>query len=340
MRKPRNLRIQRDARGFIIPRYTDCGAPSVGPPEPKKAKGPAPTGPNANLEDALPDDATPTESASQAGRNPHTWAKVSQALIFDRTLSAEAKLVGLALSTYADRAGECFPAVSTLAATLGLSRRTAQRHLRALEQAGHLVSFMRTRTNGRGGQSSNGYRLAYRAARTRDADADGAQGSAEPSEAFSEPEKPITSGATPDVAPKHENMPSVRRLVTPGATFGDTFGATPDVALTIPIELNQENYTPLSPPKGGAQANENWLEGVAESQPTPTLPSPLPPMQPRPVDTSALHARIVKLTGDAAMGWEFLMDQSTAELTAIARQQDAALSERLRAWQAQAAAHG
>ncbi|MBK8160860.1 MAG: helix-turn-helix domain-containing protein [Rhodospirillaceae bacterium] len=87
------------------------------------------------------------------------YTKIAASAAFDRSISAEAFRVLAALGTYADAGGVCFPSVSTIAARLGLSRRQIQRHLRAIEAAGYLITETRKRTDGMGGFGSNVYRV-------------------------------------------------------------------------------------------------------------------------------------------------------------------------------------
>jgi hypothetical protein len=61
---------------------------------------------------------------------------------------------------HADKHGECYPSVSTLADRCRMDVRTAQRHLATLMSAGLLIVERRHRKNG--GQSSNLYRLPFR----------------------------------------------------------------------------------------------------------------------------------------------------------------------------------
>ena len=57
--------------------------------------------------------------------------------------------VGSALATYANRSGVCWPHVETIAKDAGVSRRSAQRALAALEEA----SLIRRKVRGRAGAS-------------------------------------------------------------------------------------------------------------------------------------------------------------------------------------------
>ena len=67
------------------------------------------------------------------------------------------KLVLLALADYADRNNECFPSITTLAATVGVHKSTVQRSLSTLVDAGHIAKNVRTRPDG--SQTSNSYTI-------------------------------------------------------------------------------------------------------------------------------------------------------------------------------------
>lgn len=128
----------------------------------KKNPAPPASGHGANTSEAQD---TPVESLSQQadsiGLKPGRWAAAPLAMIYDQTISAEAKMVGVALTAHADKSGYCYPGVDRLANLLGLTRRTVQRHLAALEAAGHIRRWRRTRLDGRGGYASNGYLVLY-----------------------------------------------------------------------------------------------------------------------------------------------------------------------------------
>ena len=65
-------------------------------------------------------------------------AIIPAAVVFDHRLSATAVQVLAAISTYADRNGRCWPAVSTLAERTGMSERHARTCLGMLVEFGHL----------------------------------------------------------------------------------------------------------------------------------------------------------------------------------------------------------
>ncbi|GBD22997.1 hypothetical protein HRbin29_00647 [bacterium HR29] len=73
-------------------------------------------------------------------------------------LTANQRLVLVALLRFADERGECFPAVATLASRTGLSERTVQRTLRELEKLGLVAVEER-----RGRTRTSTYRLCLEA---------------------------------------------------------------------------------------------------------------------------------------------------------------------------------
>lgn len=75
----------------------------------------------------------------------------------DRELSARAKAVSLYLHDRANREGESWYAIDTIAAELALSRSTVKRALSDLVRLGRVEIQLRYRENG--GQTSNLYRL-------------------------------------------------------------------------------------------------------------------------------------------------------------------------------------
>lgn len=66
----------------------------------------------------------------------------------DADLPARARLVYMYLQDRANKDGSCWPAVKTIARDLKLSRSTAKRALRDLEQTGYLEKQERYRKNG------------------------------------------------------------------------------------------------------------------------------------------------------------------------------------------------
>lgn len=189
-----------------------------------------------------------------------TWSRVSRAATFDTRLSAAAFRVLAALGSHADEIGHCYPSVSTIAARLGLDRRTAQRHLRKLEAAGYIQSLKRLRIKG-GGYASNEYLLRFP---TPPATTDGASAgvttgesnpdSGEGSARASGQPGAIASDAAPDAAsPRYDATPdaastvgdvtktrwAMRHLKASDAASHAAPDAAPGAALTIPVELSQ-----------------------------------------------------------------------------------------------------
>ena len=75
----------------------------------------------------------------------------------DERLTHRARTVYLYLRDRADAEGKCWPGVKRIASDLHLSRRTAQRALADLEQAGYIKRDERFRENG--SRTSNLYTL-------------------------------------------------------------------------------------------------------------------------------------------------------------------------------------
>ena len=75
----------------------------------------------------------------------------------DQELTTRAKMVCLYLHDRANREGESWYAIGTIAADLGLSRSTVKRALSDLVRLGRVEKKPRYRENG--GQTSNLYRL-------------------------------------------------------------------------------------------------------------------------------------------------------------------------------------
>lgn len=75
--------------------------------------------------------------------------------VYDSELSHRARAVYMCLKDHADAQGRCWPGIRTLMRELNLSRRTVQRALKELEQAGLIQRQPRYRENG--SRSSNLY---------------------------------------------------------------------------------------------------------------------------------------------------------------------------------------
>lgn len=93
-----------------------------------------------------------------------TWAKAQQAP------NAVAKAVLVFIADYADDDGVAWPSLATLTNDLQVSKRTLQRAIRLLEEAGLLLSD--ARYQGHGGQTSNRYCLAMSGEGAKSADCD------------------------------------------------------------------------------------------------------------------------------------------------------------------------
>lgn len=77
--------------------------------------------------------------------------------IYERNLSSKAVSVFVYLCDKANKHGECYPAVRTVANDLHISRSTVFRAIKELESAGLLTRQHRRRTHG--GMSSNLYKI-------------------------------------------------------------------------------------------------------------------------------------------------------------------------------------
>lgn len=79
------------------------------------------------------------------------------AVIYSEDLPHRAKSVYMYLKDRSNKDGQCYPAIGTIARELQLSRRTVERAIADLEQAGLLAKEQRWRENG--GRSSLLYTL-------------------------------------------------------------------------------------------------------------------------------------------------------------------------------------
>jgi hypothetical protein len=89
------------------------------------------------------------------------FALLSTAAVDDRRLSHTAYRVLGSLARYANTAGECWPAQSTIARRLGLGLRTVVRAIADLETYGYVYVIRQLRTNGMGGKGVSRYLLLY-----------------------------------------------------------------------------------------------------------------------------------------------------------------------------------
>lgn len=86
------------------------------------------------------------------------FAVVPREILFDPTLSANAKLTYAALSSHANRYAQAWPSRQTLADELGISESSVKRAVKELADAN--VITVRGRARSDGGQTSNVYTLA------------------------------------------------------------------------------------------------------------------------------------------------------------------------------------
>jgi len=77
--------------------------------------------------------------------------------VYAADLPHRAVTVFMYLKNRAGKDGQCFPAISTIAADLSLSKRTVERALADLEKAGFVRREARWRT--KGGRSSSLYKI-------------------------------------------------------------------------------------------------------------------------------------------------------------------------------------
>ena len=87
------------------------------------------------------------------------FAIVPSWAVDDPQLNASALRVLLALGTYSDQEGWAYPAVSTVAARINLSRQHVHNALKTLEQLGYIERTQRVRPNG--SKASNLYRILF-----------------------------------------------------------------------------------------------------------------------------------------------------------------------------------
>lgn len=80
--------------------------------------------------------------------------------VYQENLPHRAKTVYMYLQDRADTEGKCYPSIGTIARELNLSRRTVERAIADLVQAGLLEKEQRWRENG--GRSSLLYTIRYR----------------------------------------------------------------------------------------------------------------------------------------------------------------------------------
>lgn len=155
------------------------------------------------------------------GKGGRRYSRLSAAAICDPRLSGEVLRILAMLGVYANSDGLCFPAITSLAANLGVERRTVQRHLRRLEELGYVTTHKALRHT-KGGWGRNRYLLAYPPITLKEGGADATPDVASPSQ----------SDATPDVASTGPKKPQEKRVAmrrrkasdaTPEGTSDATF---------------------------------------------------------------------------------------------------------------------
>src|SRR4051794_31524094 len=86
----------------------------------------------------------PTGDGKQDARRDR-FAKIPYSVLFDRTLSRDARLLYAVLVTHWWKHGECFASHATLAEELGVKERMLRNYLSELLRAGHIVKRPRGR---------------------------------------------------------------------------------------------------------------------------------------------------------------------------------------------------
>lgn len=115
-----------------------------------------------------------TGSANPGEGDNGRFARLARAAIFDTRVSSEALRVLAALAVYANREGQCFPSIETIARRLSCSERQVQRHIRSLRDLEYIIVFNQKRT--RGGKGRNVYMLRYPRLSTADGASEGDRG--------------------------------------------------------------------------------------------------------------------------------------------------------------------
>lgn len=226
---------------------------------------------------------TRTESKGQ-----WTFARLSVVAIFDPALSHAALRVLASFATYANETGICRPAVTTIAARLGVTRRAIQQHMRHLEAAGYLATVRTQRE--KGGFGTNTYQLRFPAAATPEnlakesaADADQGMGSGFDPIPLESDDSPIARDAKRDFASNETGETDVKpgftsgeRCEAPlhgGAKPGFTGGAKPHFARTIPMNETRERErdSPLTPHSEVASAFDRFCEANPKSRIKPVI---------------------------------------------------------------------
>lgn len=186
-------------------------------------------------------------ASHQRDAAPGTFGVVPVRAACDRRLGQVTPLhVLVVLGMYRNTmTGECYPSVGTIAAHLGITRRSVQRHLDSLVEFGHLVIVPQKRIKG-GGQASNRYVLLFtplEGLENPPPDAIAMEGGHSPTaaeeNATSGHQNGIESGATHPVAADSS-------AATHGvAAVGETMGTTPERCDTSWQALRQDVSHPL-----------------------------------------------------------------------------------------------
>jgi len=219
-----------------------------------------------------------------------SYSIVSAAAACDRDLGKVTPFVVLALlGKYRNaKTTECFPSHATLAARLGIDRRSVQRHLDKLVDRGYLVILPR---RGAEGQTSNAYVALFPPLAAMDGEIEeegvATQGDAANDEQFQGINTPLDTecrrGVTLDVEGGAEtgqvSPDPLRHAVTDPATPSVAPPATPSVALMVPSNGPTKNGPSAeaaalarAPAAEDAQVDGEDQGAKARSETPPKLP--------------------------------------------------------------------
>lgn len=281
-------------------------------------------------------DGTATDKAridAQRNAAKGTYSIVSAAAACDRGLGKVTPFVVLAvLGKYRNATTtECFPSHATLAARLGIDRRSVQRHLDKLVEHGYLVILPR---RGAEGQTSNAYVTLFPPLADIEGDeaeeAPAAQGEGENTSAFQDINTPLDTerrrGMTLDVEgvpDSGSNSPApLRHAVTDPAVPSVDPPAVPSVALMFP-----SNCPTMNDPSAEADAlaraaaADDTQVGIGDegAKAGSETPAKLPPKL-------ASHLRaLAKVTGTSEADFTAMIRQWAATLVRRGLDPDAAL---------------
>lgn len=315
-------------------------------PEARKSPGPLAGGDRAGItRNNGAKENTPRIDLDQVGQRNGKYAALSRVALFDTRLSDREVRILAAFASYASDGGYCYPAIGTVAARLGISRRTVERALAILEEAGYLVRYRQKRLPGRGGGwSVNGYLLLYPAPPESVEANEGQQGSGNQLEALSEQQNANEAMRHLGVASVGDNPshipPSKASDATNLANRCDKNGQPMRqscVAQTTLKEstLKQSTLKPLA--REIDQEGDLLIPDKPEPLPEPKAaskqeePAPLPEPKPEPV-YMGIYRRLTDMGCDAGDSWSFLIDCTPEQYDRLARAEDLPLLEAITEW--------